>query len=167
MRLIKKYPNRRLYDTSQSCYVTLNDVKQLVLSHEEFQVVDSRSGEDISRSILLQIISEEESEGRPLFSNQVLQNLIRFYGDSLQGLMSEYLDKSVATFLEQQDMLRKQMQTVMDANPFNVMTQIAQRNLSLWRSFASSSGNTAGTAENETPQPGTNPAADTDPAKQD
>ena len=139
MRIIKKYPNRRLYDTSQSSYVTLEDVKKLVMSKEEFQVVDSRSGEEITRSILLQIISEQEShEGTPLFTNQVLQQLIRFYGDSLQGLMGEYLEKSIAIFLEQQGVLRKQMQTVMDSNPFNVMSKIAEQNLSMWQSLGQS-----------------------------
>jgi len=137
VRIIKKYPNRRLYDTSQSSYVTLDDVKDLVLQGEEFQVIESRSKEDITRSVLLQIISEQEAQdGVPLFTNQVLQQLIRFYGDSLQGLMGEYLEKSVAMFMEQQETLRKQVQTVMDANPFSVMSKIAEQNLSMWQSLA-------------------------------
>jgi polyhydroxyalkanoate synthesis repressor PhaR len=137
VRIIKKYPNRRLYDTSQSSYVTLDDVKDLVLKGEEFQVIESRSKEDITRSVLLQIISEQEAQdGAPLFTNQVLQQLIRFYGDSLQGLMGEYLEKSVSMFMEQQETLRKQVQTVMDANPFSVMSKIAEQNLSMWQSFA-------------------------------
>jgi len=136
VRTIKKYPNRRLYDTSQSSYVTLEDVKGLVLAGEEFQVVESRSKEDITRSVLLQIISEQEAQdGTPLFTNQVLQQLIRFYGDSLQGLMGEYLEKSVAMFMDQQETLRKQVQTVMDANPFSVMSKIAEQNLSMWQPY--------------------------------
>lgn len=136
MRTIKKYPNRRLYDTSQSSYVTLEDVKGLVLAGEEFQVVESRSKEDITRSVLLQIISEQEAQdGTPLFTNKVLQQLIRFYGDSLQGLMGEYLEKSVAMFMDQQETLRKQVQTVMDANPFSVMSEIAEQNLSMWQTY--------------------------------
>ncbi len=136
MRVIKKYPNRRLYDTSQSSYVTLDDVKQLVLGGEDFQVIDSRSKDDITRGVLLQIISEQESQdGVPLFTNRVLRQLIRFYGDSLQGLMGEYLEKSVAMFMEQQEALRQQMQTVMDTNPFNVMSRIAEQNLTLWQAF--------------------------------
>ena len=139
-RVIKKYPNRRLYDTSQSSYVTLEDVRNLVLSGEEFQVIDSRTKDDITRSVLLQIISEQESgDGTPLFTNQVLQQLIRFYGDSLQGLMGEYLEKSVSMFLEQQDALRRQVQSVMDTNPFSVMSKIAEQNLSVWQSFAQKS----------------------------
>jgi len=137
VRIIKKYPNRRLYDTSQSCYVTLDDVKELVLEGQDFQVIESRSKEDITRSVLLQIISEQEAQdGTPLFTNQVLQQLIRFYGDSLQGLMGEYLEKSIAMFMEQQETLRKQVQTVMDANPFSVMSKIAEQNLSMWQSYS-------------------------------
>ena len=137
MRVIKKYPNRRLYDTSQSSYVTLEDVRELVLQGEEFQVIESRGKEDITRSVLLQIISEQEAQdGTPLFTNQVLQQLIRFYGDSLQGLMGEYLEKSIGMFMEQQETLRKQVQTVMDANPFSVMSKIAEQNLSMWQSYA-------------------------------
>ena len=143
MRTIKKYPNRRLYDTSQSSYVTLDDVKDLVLQGEAFQVIESRSKEDITRGVLLQIISEQEAQdGAPLFTNQVLQQLIRFYGDSLQGLMGEYLEKSVAMFMEQQETLRKQVQTVMDANPFSVMSKIAEQNLSMWQSYAKKSEDT-------------------------
>ena len=137
VRVIKKYPNRRLYDTSQSCYVTLEDVRKLVLTGDEFQVVDSRSKDDITRSVLLQIISEQEShDGMPLFSDRVLQQLIRFYGDSLQGLMGEYLERSVTIFMDQQEVLRQQMKSVMDTNPFNIMSKIAEQNLSLWQSFA-------------------------------
>ena len=136
MRTIKKYPNRRLYDTSISTYVTLEDVKKLVLAQEDFQVVDSRSKEDITRSVLLQIISEQESQdGTPLFSNRVLQQLICFYGNSLQGLMGEYLEKSIGMFLEQQEGLHKQVQSVMDTNPFSVMSKIAEQNANLWQSM--------------------------------
>ena len=87
LRLIKKYPNRRLYDTKTSSYITLADVKQMVLKQEEFQVVDAKSGEDLTRQILLQIILEEESGGVPMFSSDLLSQLIRFYGNAMQGLM--------------------------------------------------------------------------------
>jgi len=140
VRIIKKYPNRRLYDTSVSSYITLDGVRKMVLGQEEFQVIDSKSGDDITRTILLQIIGEQESqEGNPLFSNQVLQQLIRFYGDSLQGLMGEYLERSVGTFMEQQDILRKQVQNVMEANPLNIMSEIAKQNLAMWQSFGQTS----------------------------
>ena len=95
LRLIKKYPNRRLYDTKTSSYITLADVKQMVLKHEEFQVVDAKSGEDLTRQILLQIILEEESGGVPMFSSDLLSQMIRFYGNAMQGLMGSYLEKNI------------------------------------------------------------------------
>jgi polyhydroxyalkanoate synthesis repressor PhaR len=94
LRLIKKYPNRRLYDTRTSTYITLADVKQLVLDQEEFHVVDAKSNEDLTRSILLQIILEEESGGVPMFSSQMLGHIIRFYGNAMQGMMGTYLEKN-------------------------------------------------------------------------
>ena len=87
LRLIKKYPNRRLYDTKTSSYITLADVKQMVLKQEDFQVVDAKSGEDLTRQILLQIILEEESGGVPMFSSDLLSQMIRFYGNAMQGMM--------------------------------------------------------------------------------
>jgi len=130
LRKLKKYPNRRLYDTQESCYVTLEDVKVLVLSHEEFQVIDSKSGADITRSILMQIISEQETtDGAPIFSNKMLQQLIRFYGDSLQGVMGEYLEKSLGMFMEQQDILRNQLQSVINANPLKQISIFAEKNI--------------------------------------
>ena len=87
LRLIKKYPNRRLYDTRTSSYITLADVKALVLKHEQFQVVDAKTGEDLTRSILLQIILEEEAGGMPMFTSDLLSQLIRFYGNAMQGMV--------------------------------------------------------------------------------
>ncbi|MFM1858723.1 MAG: polyhydroxyalkanoate synthesis repressor PhaR [Burkholderiaceae bacterium] len=109
-RLIKKYPNRRLYDTRTSTYITLADVKELVLSHEDFQVVDAKSGTDLTRSILLQIILEEESSGAPIFSAQVLSNVIRFYGNAMQGMMGSYLEKNIQAFSEIQSKMQEQSQ---------------------------------------------------------
>jgi len=110
--------------------VTLGDVKALVLSHENFQVIDSKSGSDITRTILMQIISEQEtSDGSPIFSNKMLQQLIRFYGDSLQGVMGEYLEKSLGMFMEQQDILRHQLQNVMNANPLKQISHFAEKKL--------------------------------------
>ncbi|MCS6766014.1 MAG: polyhydroxyalkanoate synthesis repressor PhaR [Candidatus Protistobacter heckmanni] len=99
-RLIKKYPNRRLYDTQTSTYITLADVKQRVLDNEEFKVIDAKSGEDLSRSILLQIILEEESGGMPMFSGEMLSQIIRFYGHAMQGMMGSYLEKNIQAFIE-------------------------------------------------------------------
>tara|TARA_B100001105_G_scaffold37255_1_gene26487 strand:- start:35 stop:595 length:561 start_codon:yes stop_codon:yes gene_type:complete len=104
-RVLKKYPNRRLYDTQTSSYITLADVKQMVLAVESFEVRDAKTGEDLTRSILLQIILEEESGGVPMFSEQMLAQIIRFYGHSMQGMMGAYLEKNLQTFVELQKRL--------------------------------------------------------------
>ncbi|WP_417224299.1 polyhydroxyalkanoate synthesis repressor PhaR [Amphritea sp.] len=142
MRILRKYTNRRLYDTSRSCYITLEDVKQLVLSQESFQVQDSKTGADLTRNILLQIISEQEALGHgTLLTNQVLQQLIRFYGDSMQGMMSQYLEQSIATFIDQQERIREQMQNMIGAaNPLNMMNKIADQNMAMWNIFTPPGG---------------------------
>lgn len=96
VRLIKKYPNRRLYDTRTSTHITLTDIRQLVLDEEVFKVVDAKTGEDITRAILLQIIQEAERDGDPIFSAEMLQGIIRFYGP-FQSMFGSYLDKSIQT----------------------------------------------------------------------
>jgi len=108
VRLIKKYPNRRLYDTRTSTYITLVDVKELVLKHEEFRVVDAKSGDDLTRSILLQIILEEEAGGAPMFTSDLLAQMIRFYGHAMQGMMGQYLENNVTAFSEMQKKLQDQ-----------------------------------------------------------
>ncbi|MCZ7563865.1 MAG: polyhydroxyalkanoate synthesis repressor PhaR [Burkholderiales bacterium] len=112
VRLIKKYPNRRLYDTQTSSYITLADVKELVLKHEQFQVVDAKSGEDLTRQILLQIILEEESAGSPMFSHDALTQLIRFYGNAMQGIMGNYLERNIQAFMEIQKNMQEQTRTL-------------------------------------------------------
>jgi polyhydroxyalkanoate synthesis repressor PhaR len=107
-RIIKKYPNRRLYDTETSAYITLAEVKQFVLAYENFIVQDARTGEDLTRSILLQIILEEESGGVPMFSADMLANIIRYYGHSMQGLMGNYLERSIGAFHEAQKKFQEQ-----------------------------------------------------------
>ena len=99
-RLIKKYPNRRLYDTQTSTYVTLSDIKGLVMGGEPFKVVDAKTEDDLTRNILLQIILEEEACGSPVFSTQMLSQIIRFYGNSMQGLMGNYLEKTMQSFVD-------------------------------------------------------------------
>lgn len=113
-RVIKKYPNRRLYDTATSCYITLADVKQLVLEQVDVQVLDAKSGEDITRSVLLQIILEEEAGGMPMFSYEVLTQIIRFYGHAMQGLMGNYLEKNLQLFTEMQGRLQDQAKTALN-----------------------------------------------------
>jgi polyhydroxyalkanoate synthesis repressor PhaR len=101
-RIIKKYPNRRLYDTDTSTYITLSDVKALVMTSAPFVVRDAKTSEDLTRSILLQIILEEEAGGAPMFTEAVLANIIRFYGNALQGFMGSYLEKNVQSFMDLQ-----------------------------------------------------------------
>ncbi|MRD54956.1 polyhydroxyalkanoate synthesis repressor PhaR [Betaproteobacteria bacterium LSUCC0115] len=117
IRLIKKYPNRRLYDTRTSTYITLVDVKELVLANEDFQVIDAKTGDDLTRSILLQIILEEESAGIPMFSAEALANVIRFYGNAMQGMMGTYLEKNIQAFMDMQGKLQEQSQAFVGSKP--------------------------------------------------
>lgn len=107
-RLIKKYPNRRLYDTQTSAYITVSDVKALVLDGEPFKVVDTKTEEDITRAILLQIILEEESGGMPMFSAEALAQIIRFHGHAMQGVMGSFLEQNIQAFIEIQDRMAEQ-----------------------------------------------------------
>ncbi|MEX0386680.1 polyhydroxyalkanoate synthesis repressor PhaR [Spiribacter onubensis] len=133
-RLIKKYPNRRLYDTAISSYVTLEDVKGLVLDGVDFQVTDAKTGADLTRTILLQIISEEEEGGEPIFSSELLAQIIRAYGGNMQSLLTSYLEKSMELWADQQRALRERARTFMDAsNPMTVLSQITEQNLSMWQ----------------------------------
>ena len=113
-RILKKYPNRRLYDTQLSSYITLADVQTMVLSGEHFEVRDAKSGEDLTRSILLQIILEEETGGVPIFSAQMLAQIIRFYGHAMQGMMGSYLEKNLQTFTDIQNRLAEQSKGLYD-----------------------------------------------------
>jgi polyhydroxyalkanoate synthesis repressor PhaR len=108
VRTIKKYPNRRLYDTQTSSYVTLSDVKNLVLAHEEFKVLDAKTEEDLTRAILLQIILEEEAGGVPLFTTPMLSQMIRFYGHSMQGVVGGMLEKNIQSFIDLQSQFAEQ-----------------------------------------------------------
>ena len=116
VRLIKKYPNRRLYDTKTSSYITLADVKQMVIKQEEFQVVDAKSGDELTRQILLQIILEEESGGMPMFSSDLLSQMIRSYGSAMQGFMGSYLEKNMDAFQQMQKALQEQSQRIYGDN---------------------------------------------------
>ena len=116
-RVIKKYPNRRLYDTATSSYITLGDVKQLVLDHVDLQVVDAKTQDDITRSVLLQIILEEEAGGMPMFTYDVLTQIIRFYGNTMQGLMGNYLEKNLELFSQMQQKLQDQTRQMVGDNP--------------------------------------------------
>lgn len=123
-RIIKKYPNRRLYDTDTSSYITLAEIKQLVMESEPCMVVDAKTGEDLTRSILLQIILEEEANGSPMFTAPVLSNIIRFYGHAMQGMMGGYLEKNMQALMEMQAPM---VQGVMGTNLLQQMQEQMQK----------------------------------------
>jgi polyhydroxyalkanoate synthesis repressor PhaR len=131
-RIIKKYPNRRLYDTEISSYITLEEVRQLVVDGELFEVRDAKTGDDLTRSVLLQIISDHEERGQPMFTTQLLSQIIRFYGDSLQGIIGSYLEKSIQLFAEQQSTLRGTLGNVVQA-PWTLISQLADKNMEIWK----------------------------------
>lgn len=134
-RVIKKYPNRRLYDTEISSYITIEDVRQLIVDGEDFEVRDAKSGEDLTRQVLLQIIAEQEQDGQPILSTELLSQIIRFYGDSLQGFMGTYLERSMKTFLDQQQQFRQQMGSMLGQTPWSMMSQLTERNMAMWDEF--------------------------------
>lgn len=128
MREFKKYPNRRLYDLEESQYVTVDDVRKLILLGESIHVTDSKDGADITRQILLQILAEQEAEGHePVLTNRVIEQVIRFYGDNVGSVVSRYIEQSILTFLEHQDQLRRRMKEMNELNPFNFMRQAMER----------------------------------------
>jgi polyhydroxyalkanoate synthesis repressor PhaR len=135
-RVIKKYPNRRLYDTEESHYVTLTDIKKLVTEQIPFSVIDKKTGEDITRSILLQIITEQEEEGQPLFTVEALEQIIGFYGKSVQALAGDCLCQSLTIFQQQQEKIQNQMTEAMKADPATApLTDLAKQNFEMWNKF--------------------------------
>ena len=132
VRIIKKYPNRRLYDTEISSYVTLEDVRQLIIEGEAFEVREARGGKDLTRAVLLQILAEHEDIGQPIFSTQLLTTVIRFYGDSLQGIIGSYLERSIQVFSEQQQQLRGHIGSVVQS-PWALLSQLTERNMEVWK----------------------------------
>ena len=127
-RVIKKYPNRRLYDTEESRYITLSDVRELVLDKIEFEVIDKKTGEDITRNILLQVISEQEQQGTAVMSEDFLAQIIRAYGSVMPDFVARYLEQSMKLFMQQQKILRDQLQSF-GSDPISSMTDLAQQNL--------------------------------------
>ncbi len=130
-RVLKKYPNRRLYDTRTSSYITLSDVRRMVLDGETFEVRDAKSGDELTRAILLQIILEEESGGLPMFSTDMLSQLIRFYGHSMQSMMGSYLEKNMQTFVELQNRFAEQGKGLYEPKPLTP---------EMWAQFMSGQG---------------------------
>ncbi len=135
VRVIKKYPNRRLYDTDESRYITLANVKDLVVKKIEFVVIDKKSGDDITRSILLQVISEQEQQGEAIMSQDFLSQVIRSYDKVLPGFMANYLEQSTKMFMVQQQNLRGQVKRVVGVDPVLAVADIAQKNFNRWKSL--------------------------------
>ncbi len=134
-RVIKKYPNRRLYDTVESCYITLADVRNLVIRKIDFTVVDKKSGEDITRTILLQVITEQEQRGDAVMSRDFLSQVIRSYGKVVPGFAANYLEQSMKLFMTQQKNLRLQVKRVVGDDPFAAVADVAQKNIARWKSL--------------------------------
>ena len=135
VRLIKKYPNRRLYDTETSSYITLSEVKQLVLEHAEFQVVDAKTNQDLTRSILMQIILDEESGVAPLFTSDMLSQMIRSYGNAMQGFMGNYLEKGMQSFVDIQKKLQEQNTALTGGSG-----EAPSVNTDVWKQFLNAQG---------------------------
>lgn len=133
-RIIKKYPNRRLYDTETSKYITVSDVREMVLQGIRFKVIDSNTKEDITRQVLIQIIIEEETGGEPLFSAEMLSQLIRFYGGTMQGLFARYLEESFNMLSRQQEELARSV----PKSPMEAFADLTQKNLEMWNDLQQS-----------------------------
>ena len=127
-RLIKKYANRRLYDASQSRHITLDDIRGLIVKGEKIRIVEDKTGHDITRHILLQVIAEQEQFGRPILSTKVLEAIIRFYGNSMQGYLASFLEKSIETFLHQQEALQAQLSRIMTNTPLSAVADLTRQN---------------------------------------
>jgi polyhydroxyalkanoate synthesis repressor PhaR len=134
-RVIKKYPNRRLYDTVESRYITLVDVRRLVMDKVDFVVIDKKTQEDITRSILLQVIAEQEHTADPLMSQDFLSQCIRSYGGTMQSVVGSYLDQSMKLFLSQQQQMRDRIKTSPVLDPLSAVANLTQQNYARWRSI--------------------------------
>jgi polyhydroxyalkanoate synthesis repressor PhaR len=140
--VIKKYPNRRLYDTSQSQYVNLDYIRELVIGHTDFEVLDSKTGEDITQTVLLQIITEmESSDQQSILTNTLLKQLIRFYGNDMQVFLRQYLEQSLVVFLERQDALQGVVKDMVKNSPIGLLGQMVEKNIDFWRQFGASGKN--------------------------
>lgn len=133
MREYKKYPNRRLYDILESKYVTVEDIRKIILKGESIMVVDSKTEKDLTRTVLMQIISEQEGEGRePILTNRVLEQLIRFYGSAMQSIVGRYIEQSIMTFLEHQDRYQRSVRDLAGAEPLGLMRKAMEQNMEFW-----------------------------------
>lgn len=136
MRIIKKYPNRRLYDTEISSYITLDEVKSLVLNHTPLKVVDAKTDEEVTNIVLLQIINELETGHTPIFTTEILQNMIRFYGNPLQNMMSQFLEQSFSYLGKNPQEFKAHLESIIHSQPtFNMISDLTKRNIELFQSM--------------------------------
>jgi polyhydroxyalkanoate synthesis repressor PhaR len=142
-RLIRKYSNRRLYDTGGSRHVTLEDLRQLIVAGEKIKVIDDKSGEDLTRSVLLQIISEQEQFGLPVLGSELLEMIIRFYGGPMQALLSRYLEQAFTTMVRQQEAMQSEMSKALQT-PFAPLTELARKNMEMWEQMQAATRNAFG-----------------------
>lgn len=131
---IKKYPNRRLYDTSKSVYINLEDIKRMINERVEFEIVDSKTKDIITKSVLLQIISESETnQAQSLLTDKLLQQLIRFYDSDMQPVLRQYLEQSLVSFMEQQDQMQGMMKTMVESTPLGMFSKMMETNMQAWQ----------------------------------
>ncbi len=163
-RLIRKYSNRRLYDTVGSRHVTLDDLRQLIVAGQKIKVIDDKSGEDLTRSVLLQIIAEQEQFGSPVLGVGLLEMIIRFYGGPMQALLSRYLEQAFTTMLQQQEAVHVEMAKAMQT-PFAPLTELARKNVEMWNqmqaatrdAFSGRNSGSSKTAKPDDPKTQNNP----------
>jgi polyhydroxyalkanoate synthesis repressor PhaR len=139
-RLIRKYANRRLYDTTASRHVTLEDLRQVVVAGDRIKVVDDKSGEDLTRSVLLQIIAEQEQFGMPVLGCDLLEMIIRFYGSPMQAMLSRYLGEAFGSISRQQEAMQSEMAKALQA-PFAPLTELTRQNMQLWEQLQTATRN--------------------------
>lgn len=151
-RLIRKYSNRRLYDTAASRHVTLDDLRQLIVAGERIKVVDDKSGEDLTRSVLLQIIAEQEQFGMPVLGSELLEMIIRFYGGPMQALLSRYLEQAFTSMLRQQDAMQSEMAKALQT-PFAPLAELTRKNVEMWEQMQAATRNAFKGEGGETPKP--------------
>jgi polyhydroxyalkanoate synthesis repressor PhaR len=158
-RVIKKYPNRRLYDTAESRYITLADIRKLVVDNVDFVVMDKKTQDDITRSILLQVIAEQEHVGDPLMSRDFLSQVIRSYGGMMQGVIGSYLEQSLKLFAAEQREMRERLRNVAGAETLESANALAQRNYQRWQSVQDEIFRLMSTSRVRTDSEDGNPAA--------
>ena len=134
-RIIKKYPNRRLYDTGKRAYITLNDIKNYVLEHIEFQVIDAQTEADLTRATLFQVLTEHETATNTFFTTELLQQMIRLYHENMQNLFSQYFEKALTQFIQQKETWSSQFEKIPGGNPLNAIKELTRLQGQFWESL--------------------------------